>query len=119
MKLYLPSQAPDLSSIEPNGPLSRLKSIIIDVHRHSLLFLGYTIHIHGKSQTIGSATAVFRLSTIDKYLQALRDLDKDLTQAGGDCEKTANQDDHKQQTRGIRAALVDITRLHKSLQHFM
>lgn len=105
--------------MEPNGPLSRLKSVIISVYRHSLLFLGYMIQVHGKAQILGTATAAFRLPTVDKYLQALRDSDKDLSQAASDSDKTVNLEHRTKHIQDIQAALGDITKLHKTLQNFM
>lgn len=97
---------------------SALKKVMVDVYFHSLVFLGYLIHVGRKSQASRAITAAFNVNVLEGHLQSLKNSERALLQHGDDIEKLAvvQLGPLQQQSLGL---LKDMTQLHKKLEHFL
>ncbi|KAI9172832.1 Atypical/ALPHA protein kinase [Paramyrothecium foliicola] len=80
---------PDASQQLPSNASSFLENAIVQVYAKSLLFLGFIMQQQRSKGNI--AGALFKIDTLEAYLQGLIDGGNELTQATGICEKYYHQ----------------------------
>lgn len=114
--LYPPGDLSTDSTAEATR--SALERAIVEVYFHSIVFLGYVIYSGRRSSTIKTLGAVFSLNAVEKYLQSLKDCEKDLVRVADDSERIATSNLRIGQQKSLEL-IRETVMMHAKLQHFL
>lgn len=87
-----------------------LGQALVDIYSSALLFMGQMIYGKSRNPVSRGVNAIFDMPKLNAHLQSLKDAEKSLVQAAGDCDKISHHD-------AWSSVINDISDLQVMTQH--